>query len=80
MVQVISKTKFQIEGKSTNKEEFVTCGGVCFKEVDHKTMESKLSKRIVLHWRGPGLRWHHRGVQLSKCMDNGLACCPRDSW
>lgn len=33
---------YQVHGKSTNKEEFVTCGGVVLKEVSFKTMESKL--------------------------------------
>ncbi|MEO0054071.1 MAG: hypothetical protein RLZZ50_18, partial [Verrucomicrobiota bacterium] len=33
---------FKVEGKSLNKEEFVTCGGVRLKEVDFKTMESRL--------------------------------------
>ena len=30
------------EGKTTHKEEFVTCGGVTLKEVHFKTMESKI--------------------------------------
>ena len=45
-MQAISKTQFQIQGKSTNKDEFVTCGGVCFKELDHKTMESKILRGL----------------------------------
>jgi predicted flavoprotein YhiN len=32
---------FQIKGKTTFKEEFVTCGGVDLKEIDLETMESK---------------------------------------
>ncbi|MBN1633686.1 MAG: NAD(P)/FAD-dependent oxidoreductase [Ignavibacteria bacterium] len=31
-----------ITDKTTNKEEFVTCGGVSLKEIDFSTMESKL--------------------------------------
>lgn len=31
-----------ITEKTTNKEEFVICGGVCLKEIDFNTMESKL--------------------------------------
>lgn len=34
--------RFQIEGKTTYKKEFVTCGGVCLKEVNFKTMESRV--------------------------------------
>jgi predicted Rossmann fold flavoprotein len=33
---------FQIKGKTTFKEEFVTCGGVDLKEVDLETLQSKL--------------------------------------
>jgi predicted Rossmann fold flavoprotein len=34
--------RLAVRGKSLNKEEFVTCGGVRLKEVNLKTMESKL--------------------------------------
>lgn len=33
---------YHVEGKTTNKEEFVTCGGIALKEVNFKTMESKI--------------------------------------
>ncbi len=33
--------RFPISGKSTNKDEFVTCGGVKLDEVNFQTMESK---------------------------------------
>ena len=42
--------RYRVKGKTTNKEEFVTCGGVCLKEVDFRTMESKLRKG--LHFAG----------------------------
>jgi len=42
LVQEISQGKYLIAGKGAFKEEFVTCGGVNLKEVDFKTMESKL--------------------------------------
>ncbi len=34
--------EFVVEGKSLNKEEFVTCGGIRLREVDFKTMESRV--------------------------------------
>ena len=34
---------YHVEGKTTHKEEFVTCGGITLKEIDFKTMESKVS-------------------------------------
>ncbi len=33
---------YSVQGKTTNKDEFVTCGGVSLKEVNFKNMESKL--------------------------------------
>lgn len=41
MVQQLSASTFEIDGKSTYKDEFVTCGGVALNEVDFKTMQSK---------------------------------------
>jgi len=35
-------SSFKMEGKTTFKEEFVTCGGVNLKEIDFKTMQSKI--------------------------------------
>ena len=37
---------FKVTGKSLNKEEFVTCGGVPLKEVRTKTFESKLRQQV----------------------------------
>ena len=38
--------QFEVNGKSTFKEEFVTAGGVNLKEVNFKTMESKLQENL----------------------------------
>ena len=38
----LTQAVFQVTGKSTFKEEFVTAGGVDLKEVNFKTFESKL--------------------------------------
>ena len=40
--QRLTRTELLVTGKSPNKEEFVTCGGVRLSEVNFKTMESKL--------------------------------------
>ena len=42
LLREITDSRFQVLGKTTNKDEFVTCGGVRLKEVDFRTMESKL--------------------------------------
>lgn len=44
----LSEGVFQVDGKSTFKEEFVTAGGVDLKEVNFKTFESKLQKNLFL--------------------------------
>lgn len=38
----IAAGEFVVAGKSMNKEEFVTCGGVRLSEVDFKTMQSRI--------------------------------------
>jgi len=38
----LTSGEFQVNGKSTFKEEFVTAGGIDLKEVNFKTMESKV--------------------------------------
>lgn len=42
IVETLCNKTFSVEGKSTFKEEFVTAGGVDLKEIDFKTMASKL--------------------------------------
>jgi predicted Rossmann fold flavoprotein len=42
LIQHLVRTSLPIKGKTTFKEEFVTCGGVELNEIDASTMESKL--------------------------------------
>ncbi|APY01345.1 hypothetical protein CLV86_2551 [Lacinutrix venerupis] len=42
----LTKAVFNVDGKSTFKEEFVTAGGVDLKEVNFKNFESKLHKNL----------------------------------
>jgi predicted Rossmann fold flavoprotein len=46
----LTAAEFKVVGKSMNKEEFVTCGGVRLSEVDFRTMESKVCPG--LHFAG----------------------------
>jgi predicted Rossmann fold flavoprotein len=41
LAQELTAGEYQISGKNTFKEEFVTAGGVSLKEVDFRTMESR---------------------------------------
>jgi|ERR1051326_3414030 predicted Rossmann fold flavoprotein len=50
LIQQLRRTEFTVTGKSLNKEEFVTCGGVRLSEVNFKTMESRICPR--LHFAG----------------------------
>ena len=42
LIELLIRCPFQIKGKTTFKEEFVTCGGVPLHEIDLDTMQSKL--------------------------------------
>jgi len=42
----LAQCEFQVNGKSTFKEEFVTAGGIDLKEINFKTMESKLHENL----------------------------------
>ncbi len=50
LAQQLGECRFAVDGKSMNKDEFVTCGGVHLGDVNFKTMES----RVVagLHFAG----------------------------
>lgn len=42
LIQQLKRSVFPVSGKSMNKEEFVTCGGIRLSEVNFKTMESRV--------------------------------------
>jgi predicted Rossmann fold flavoprotein len=42
LIRQLLCSEFHVTGKSLNKDEFVTCGGVKLNEVNFKTMESKI--------------------------------------
>lgn len=46
LAESVSQSYFQVKGKSTFKDEFVTAGGVALTEVDFRTMESKLHRGL----------------------------------
>jgi hypothetical protein len=48
LTQQLVRTKFLVAGKSLNKDEFVTCGGVRLGEVNFKTMESRICPGLHL--------------------------------
>ena len=48
LVQQLIRTVLPVTGKSLNKDEFVTCGGVRLSEVDFKTMASRVCPGLFL--------------------------------
>jgi len=42
LILQLLRSEFSVTGKSLNKDEFVTCGGVKLSEVNFKTMQSKI--------------------------------------
>lgn len=46
LVATLQEGEYQVNGKSTFKDEFVTAGGIDLRDVNFKTMESKLCKDL----------------------------------
>ncbi len=46
LAEQLTQGTYQVSGKSTFKEEFVTAGGIDLKEVNFKTMQSKLHENL----------------------------------
>ena len=46
LIEELVRSNFQMKGKTTFKEEFVTCGGIETEEINPLTMESKLVKGL----------------------------------
>lgn len=48
LIQELCQGQYTITGKGVFKEEFVTCGGVDLKEIDFKTMQSRICPGLFL--------------------------------
>ncbi len=46
LTNILTNDIYSIQGKTTFKEEFVTCGGVSLDSIDIKTMQSKMCKNL----------------------------------
>jgi predicted Rossmann fold flavoprotein len=46
LVNLLTQDEYKVRGKTTFKEEFVTCGGVSLKDIDMNTMQSKVCEGI----------------------------------
>ena len=48
MIDTLFSTRLETMGKNRFKEEFVECGGVDLKEVNFKTMQSKITPNLYI--------------------------------
>lgn len=46
IVNILTNDIYDVQGKTTFKEEFVTCGGISLNSIDFKTMESRVCKNL----------------------------------
>jgi len=46
LINMLLNDEFEVKGKTTFKEEFVSCGGIDLSEINMQTMESKLHPGI----------------------------------
>jgi predicted flavoprotein YhiN len=48
LIKNLTAQEFEVKGKTTFKEEFVTCGGIQLNEVDANSMQSKILPKLFL--------------------------------
>ncbi|GGD90166.1 NAD(P)/FAD-dependent oxidoreductase [Planktosalinus lacus] len=68
----LTQSRFEVNGKSTFKEEFVTAGGVELKEIDFKTFESKLHKNLYLAGEVLNIDAITGGFNFQNCWTGGV--------
>ena len=67
----ISKDLYRLAGRTLNKGEFVTCGGVDTKEVNFKTMESKICEGLFFAGEILNIDGLTGGFNLQNCWTTG---------
>ncbi len=74
LVSQLTASTFTVSGKSMNKDEFVTCGGVALNEIDFRTMESKLVHGLYFAGEVIDVDGITGRIQLSERVDERLPC------
>ena len=46
LINILCNDEYKVKGKSTFKEEFVTCGGISLESINLNTMQSKQNKNM----------------------------------
>ena len=70
LVAALHATRLRTCGQSTHKEEFVTCGGVDLREVDFRTMESRLCPGLHLAGEVLDIDGVTGGFNFQSCLDD----------
>lgn len=68
----LTQSNFEVNGKSTFKEEFVTAGGVELKEINFKTFESKVHKNLYLAGEVLNIDAITGGFNFQNCWTGGV--------
>jgi len=72
LAKKLTQDSLHIDGKSDNKEEFVTCGGVKLSEVNFKTMESRLIPNLYFAGEVLDIDGVTGGFNLQNCWTTGF--------
>ena len=46
LINVLTNDEYSVTGKSTFRQEFVTCGGISLLDIDINSMQSKVCKNL----------------------------------
>jgi len=68
---ILTNDTYQVSGKTTFKEEFVTCGGVSLKSIDYKTMQSRTCPNLYLAGEVTDVDGITGGYNFQSCWTTG---------
>ncbi len=74
LITALVADAYQMSGKTTFKEEFVTCGGVTLSEVNAHIMESRLAPGLYFAGEALDVGWHYRRLQFSARLEQRVDC------
>lgn len=72
IAHLLCENKMKVSGKSTFKEEFVTAGGVDLKEIDFKTMQSKILPNFFISGEVLNIDAVTGGFNFQACWSEGF--------
>lgn len=73
LIEHLKRLPLNINGKSPSKEEFVSCGGVSLKEVDFRTMQSRLVPGLYFGGEILNIDGLTGGFNFQACWSGGWA-------